>query len=279
MRCLMSNLPALGVGIGYRPEIHHYIMESRDLIDWLEVITEHYIQTAPEQAAKVRELRALFPVIPHGIEMSIGSEGDVNAEYLEAVSDLVRTVQAPWFSDHLCFTRAGGVALGQLTPLMRTKEAAASIGRKARLVQERAGVPFLLENITYYVNVNSELSECEFITEVLEEADCGLLLDLTNAFINSVNHRFDPFEFLAELPLERVVQVHIAGGESLGNAMVDSHGHPVHSQVWDLLEVVLQQAPLKAILLERDQNFSVGFSELAEDLDRARSMLATRAMQ
>lgn len=273
------GLPVLGVGIGYRPEIHDSIMERGDLIDWLEVITEHYIQTAREQASRVRELRARFPVIPHGIEMSIGSEGDVDPVYLNAVADLVHSIDAPWFSDHLCFTKAGGVALGQLTPVMHTKKEAAAIGRKARLAQERAGVPFLLENITYYVNVEAELSECEFIKEVLEQGDCGLLLDLTNVFINSVNHHFDPYDFLAQLPLERVVQVHLAGGEWQGDTMVDSHAHPVHEEVWELLANVLRRAPLKAILLERDQNFSADFGELAEDLGRARSMLAKRVAQ
>jgi uncharacterized protein (UPF0276 family) len=273
------GLPVLGVGIGYRHEIHEAIVEHGDSIDWLEVITEHYIQTTPEQAARARELRASFPLIPHGIEMSIGSEGDVDPSYLDAIGELVETVEAPWFSDHLSFTQAGGIALGQLTPVLRTREAAASIGRKARMASERVGVPFLLENITYYVNMESELSEGEFITEVVQQADCGLLLDLTNVFINSVNHRFDPFDFLSQLPLERVVQVHLAGGEWQGNIMVDSHAHPVHDDVWHLLEFLLGRAPLKGILLERDQNFSKDFGDLGEDLDRARSMLAARAAQ
>jgi uncharacterized protein len=274
---MRSSLPVLGVGIGYRPEIHDQIMERRDAVDWLELITEHYIQTSPEQAAGATELRRLFPLIPHGIEMSIGTEGDLDPSYVAAVAELVEEIEAPWFSDHLSFTRAGGVSLGQLTPVVRTRAAARAIGRKARAAQEAVGVPFLLENITYYVDIESELTEGEFITEVLEQGDCGLLLDMTNVFINSVNHGFDPYEFLSTLPLERVVQVHLAGGEWLGDTMVDSHSHPVHEEVWQLLEHLLDRAPLKAILLERDDKFSSDLADLEAELERARSLLAERA--
>jgi uncharacterized protein (UPF0276 family) len=276
---MQTNLPVLGVGIGYRPEIHDQIMEHRDSVDWLELITEHYIQTSPEQAAHATELRADFPLIPHGIEMSIGTEGDLDPDYVTAVAELVEAVQAPWFSDHLSFTQAGGVSLGQLTPVVRTRETAAAIGRKARAAQEAVGVPFLLENITYYVNIEAELTEAQFITEVLEHGDCGLLLDMTNVFINSVNHGFDPYEFLSQLPLERVVQIHLAGGEWQDDVMVDSHSHPVHEEVWQLLDHLVQRAPLKGILLERDDNFSSDFDELEGELERARAVLAERTRE
>jgi len=252
-------------------------MGNAEYIDWLEVITEHYIQTVPEQAARARQLRSHFPLIPHGIEMSIGSENEVDPAYVNAITEFTKTIEAPWFSDHLSFTQADNIALGQLTPVLRTAQNAEMIGRRARAVQERVGLPFLLENITYYLDVESELTESEFITAVVQQADCGLLLDLTNIYINSVNHGFDPFDFLAQLPLERVLQVHLAGGEWQGSIMIDSHAHPVNEEVWCLLEFVLSRSPVKGILIERDQNFQDDFSDLREDLVRGRQMLAKSA--
>ena len=131
-------------------------------------------------------------------------------------------------------------------------------------MQELVGLPFLLENITYYLDVESELTESEFITAVVQQADCGLLLDLTNVYINSVNHGFDPFDFLAQLPLERVLQAHLAGGEWQGSTMIDSHALSVNEEVWCLLEFVLSRSPVKGILIERDQNFQDDFFDLRE---------------
>lgn len=270
---MFSQLPTLGVGIGYRAEIADDTLANAWAVDWLEVITEHYIQTTSERAVRGRQLREQFPLVPHGIEMSIGTEGEVDDAYLDELAAFVAAVQAPWFSDHLCFTRAGGIALGQLTPLHRTRDAASAIGKKAKYVQDRVGVPFLLENISYYVSLDAELTEAEFITEVIETGDCGLLLDLANVFINSVNHGFDARDFLDQLPLERVVQVHIAGGTWSGRTLLDAHGAPVHDEVWDLLEYAVERCPLKGVLLERDQNFPSDFSHLASELERARLVL------
>jgi uncharacterized protein (UPF0276 family) len=253
--------------------MHDAIWEHRNSIDWLEVITEHYLFTGLQGRERLAELREAFRLVPHGIEMSIGSPGEVDGDYLDALTQLVNDIDAPYFSDHLCFTRAGGVSLGSLTPLPRSLALARQLGAKAQRIQDRVGVPFILENITYHVDLKTELSEAEFIAEFCEHCDCGLLLDLTNLFINSVNHRFDPELFLDTLPIERVVQVHLAGGTEEPGVLLDSHSTAVPEPVWALFADLLRRLPLKAALIERDQDFPEDFGELLGEIHRTRAAM------
>ncbi|MFG1793340.1 DUF692 family multinuclear iron-containing protein [Nocardia sp. NPDC049149] len=270
----LGSLPALGVGLGYRRELDAAIMANRESIDCLEIITENFFGTPV--GGPLELLRDRFPLTPHGVEMSIGTEGPLDRAYVADLADLVARVGAPWCSDHLSFTRAGGVSIGQLTPLVRTRESAAQIAGKVRQVQQQVGTPFLLENITYHLDFPAELSEAEFITLVIESAGCGLLLDLTNVFINAVNHRYDPIEFLNSIPLERVVQLHLAGGYWSEGTLLDSHSAPVPAEVWELLDHVSGRTPaLRCVILERDQEFPDDFTELTADLHRARASIGS----
>jgi uncharacterized protein (UPF0276 family) len=268
-------LPFLGVGLGYRAELDPAIAAARAEVDWLEVISEHYLSGTAERTTRLRELGRRFPIVPHGIEMSIGTEGALDGDYVERLARLVEAVKPPWFSDHLCFTRAGGIALGQLTPLRRTRGAAAAIATKAKEVQERVGAPLLLENITYYVDLAGELAEAEFLGEVVERAGCGILLDVTNLSINARNHGFDPIAWLEAIPRERVVQLHLAGRHEGKDIVLDTHGAAVAEEVWALLAEVVRRCPhLKAVLIERDQNYPAEFGELLDEVRRARRALA-----
>jgi uncharacterized protein (UPF0276 family) len=275
---VLAGLPFLGVGLGYRPDLDRQIWANQASIDWLELISEHYLARPREQLDQALRLRGAFPLVPHGVELSIGTPGELDPAYLDALAELVALVGAPWCSDHLCFTRAGGIAIGQLTPLPRTRAVAADVARKARQVQERVGVPFLLENISYYIDIEGQLSEAEFLTEVMEGCECGLLLDLANVFVNAGNHGFSALEFLAGIPLERVVQVHLAGGEESPDALLDTHSAPVPDEVFALLRHLVERAPnLRAVLIERDSDFPDDFQELADDLAGAREILGVRA--
>jgi len=269
----LHDLPHLGSGLGYRREIHQQTMEHRDRIDWLEVISEHYLFASVQGRERLAELRAAFPIVPHGIEMSIGTPGEVDEDYLDALAALVDEIDAPYFSDHLCFTRAGGVSLGSLTPLPRSRALAKELGRKAQRIQERVGAPFILENITYHVDLRTELTEAEFIAELCEHCECGLLLDLTNLHTNARNHGYDAAGFLDAIPTERVVQVHLAGGTEAHETLLDSHSSPVPEPVWGLFDELLRRAPLKASLIERDQDFPDDFGELLGEVERARSAM------
>jgi uncharacterized protein (UPF0276 family) len=273
-RSTLPGLPFLGAGLGYRAELDTQIQANSSVIDWLEIISEHFLGRPPERLEQAQRLRAAFPLIPHGVELSIGTEGPLDGAYVDALAAFADVIDAPWFSDHLCFTRAGGIALGQLIPLPRTRCAAAEVGAKARQVQQQVGRPFLLENITYYFDFDSELTEAQFITEVLGHNDCGLLLDLTNLYINSVNHGFPAEDFLQTIPGERIVQVHLAGGEPSGAAFIDTHSAPVHPEVFALLRETVRLAPnLKGVLIERDQNYPADFAELAQDLATAHGIV------
>ncbi|GIF64118.1 UPF0276 protein [Asanoa ishikariensis] len=273
----LHDLPHLGSGLGYRREIHQPTMEHRDRIDWLEVISEHYLFASVQGRERLAELSAAFPIVPHGIEMSIGTPGEVDEDYLDALAALVEEIDAPYFSDHLCFTRAGGVSLGSLTPLPRSRALAKELGRKAQRIQERVGVPFILENITYHVDLRTELTEAEFIAELCEHCECGLLLDLTNLHTNARNHGYDAAGFLDAIPTERVVQVHLAGGTEAHETLLDSHSSPVPEPVWALFDELLRRAPLKASLIERDQDFPDDFGELLGEVERARSAMRAAA--
>ncbi|MEU6704979.1 DUF692 domain-containing protein [Streptomyces wuyuanensis] len=273
----LTDLPFLGSGLGYRAEFADAIADPAHRIDWLEVISDHYLFAPADVREKLAELRKRFRIVPHGLELSIGGPEDPNPRYVDALARLVDDVDAPWFSDHLCYTRAGGVSLATLTPLPRNREVAREVGRRAQRVQDAVGRPLILENVTYHIDLESPLSEARFITEVMEHCDCGLLLDLTNLDINSRNHGYSTRDFLDTIPLERVVQVHLAGGvpSDDGRVAIDSHSEPVPPAVWDLLARLVERASVRATLIERDQDFPEDFGEMQEDLDRARLLLGS----
>lgn len=267
----------LGVGLGYRPELRSQILEHRSRIDFLEVISEECLHAPPGRLEPILSLAEDFPVILHGLGLSVGSAVEPDTSYLQRLAALVGAIRPPWYSDHLSFTRVPETDVAHLVPLWFTEESLEAVCRNLAVLRRHIATPFLLENITYYFPIpGAEMSEAEFLTRVLQTADCGLLLDINNLHINARNHGFDPYDFLTSIPLERVVQVHIAGGrESLG-VMVDTHGSPVHPEVWDLLGWVVDHAPVKAVLLEWDMDFPP-FGVILEHLDRARAILASRS--
>ncbi|MFW6695885.1 DUF692 domain-containing protein [Streptomyces sp. MAR4 CNX-425] len=270
--------PRLGVGLGYRKPLHEHIVDNARGIDWLEVITDQFLYD-PDARAALREPRGHFPLVPHGLEMSVGSQEPLDEDYLRGVVALANLVDAPWASDHLCFTRGRGLALDSLNPVVRTVDNARHIAGKAQQVQDALGRPFLLENITYYVDMPGELTEAEMITEVMEHCTCGILLDLSNVLINAGNHGFDPYRFLDELPLERVEQVHLAGSSPAAHRdemLIDRHDHPLGGDVLALFAYLLERCDVKAVLMERDDDFPEDFQEIVADLDKARQVVGER---
>jgi uncharacterized protein len=275
----MYDMPHLGVGLGYRVPLHDEILASADRIDFLEFISDQFLYAPPERVDRLAAVGELFPLIPHGVGMSIGTANALSPDYLRRLAALADRVDAPWFSDHLSFTKVPETDVEQLTPLWFTREALATVRRNLR---QLAGVignrQFLLENITYYFQLpGNEMTEAEFLTRVLEDTDTGLLLDVNNVWVNSVNLGFDPYEFLDSIPLERTVQIHLAGGRYVKDMLVDTHSTPVHETVWEMLGYVLDRAPVKAILLEWDQDWPE-FSVLLDHLDRARALMSASRM-
>lgn len=272
----MADLPNLGVGLAYRPEIHDQVVANAASVDWLEVMTESFLDRQ-RYLQVLRELTGGKTIVLHGVELSIGSDSPLDEDYVDAVARLADAIDAPWVSDHLCFTREGDIDIGNLTPVVRTRERARRMARRARHVQERIGRPLLLENITYYVDLPGELSEPELIHEVLADADCAMLLDLHNVAVNAHNHGFDPEAYIAALPLDRVIQLHLAGNSpeaELDGVWIDGHDGPIGNDLLNLLAFVLERVEPRGILIERDLNFPEDFGELIAELDKVRSVVA-----
>lgn len=271
---MTTQLPTLGVGLGWREEIASNILDHRRYVDWCELISDHFINASEERLAAVRNISRTLPLIPHGLDLSIGSDAPPDDAYINGLAVLVDAVRAPWFTDHLCFTRGGGLNLGQLGPLQFSEEVLEIVERNVRHLRSFIQIPFLLENISYdFVVPGGSMDEATFINETVRRADIGLLLDVTNVFTNAENHGFDARAFIDRLPLDRVVQLHVAGGHQIDGRWVDSHSFPVPPQVLDLTDYVLQRAPVKAILLERDANFPEAFAELCDELGTLRQLM------
>ncbi len=269
----LSALPKLGVGLGYRPQFRADLFRRRSEVDFLEMTADHYFDASREKRQELDLLADHFTLIPHGLNLSLGSAEGIDPPYLDKFAELVERVRPPWWSEHIAFTRAGGVDIGHLAPLPFTREAIDVLCRNIAEARRRIDAPLILENITYTVSLpGAEMSETEFLTQLLERSDCGLLLDVTNLYTNSVNHGFDPLTFLERLPLERVVQLHFVGGEWHDGQLIDSHSTATPDEVWSLLDAVCTKAPVKGIILERDEDIPP-FDELSGELARARTLM------
>lgn len=261
------------IGLGFREKFRADIFLHREKIDFLEITTDHYLDAKPEKTEELRLLKEHFPLIPHSLELSLGSAEGIDAEYLEKVAELVEFVQPEYFSDHLCFTKSGGVKIGHLAPVPYTKETVKVFVKNISEVKKRIKTPLVLENITYLIKFpSSEMSEAEFIKTILEESDCGMLLDVTNLYINSKNFGFDWHKFLDEIPLEKVVQLHFVGSHKHQKRLIDAHADKTEAEIWEVFTEVCRRCDnLKGAILERDENFPP-FAEILEELETAKTL-------
>lgn len=271
----MRIFPKLGVGVGFREQFRAEIFLHQAEIDFLEITSDHYIDAPPKKLEELKLLKEHFPLIPHSLELSLGSAEGIDENYLEKIAGLVEFTEPEWFSDHLCFTKSGGVKIGHLAPVPYTNEALKIFVRNISEVKKRIKTPLILENITYMMRFpSSQMSEGEFITKVLEETDCELLLDVTNLYINSRNHDFDWRVFLDEIPQERVVQLHFVGLQKHQNLLIDAHANPTQNEIWEVFREVCARCDVKGAVLERDENFPP-FAEILDELKTARELLKT----
>ncbi|MGQ0543216.1 MAG: DUF692 domain-containing protein [Blastocatellia bacterium] len=265
----MENLPKLGVGLGFREQFRSDIFLHSDIINFLEITSDHYLDAMPRKIEELELLRQHFPLIPHSLELSLGSAEGIDEEYLEKLSDLINRIKPPWFSDHICFTKSNGISIGHLASVPYTKEALRVFTRNIELVRKRISTPMILENITYNVRFpSSEMSEAEFIRRLLDETDCGMLLDVTNLYINSVNLEYDWRKFLDELPMDRVVQLHFVGSHSNGARLIDAHANKTEDEIWNVFREVCVRCDIKGAVLERDENFP-SFAEILDEMETA----------
>lgn len=273
-RSQFARLPFLGVGLGYRAEFKDELLENAAQVDFLECMLEHFIDMPPERQQDARLLADRFDIVIHGLELSIGTIEPLRVDYLSKMRDLVSSMRAHWASDHLCMTSVPGRAIGNLTPLPLSRDIVSVVARKCRAAVEFLPVPFLLENISVLFRPGpTDMSEPDAILQVLDQSGAGLLLDLTNVFNNATNERFDARLYLDRMPLDRVVQIHLAGGMPANGVLLDTHNAPVPDEVFDLLRYAApHMLALRSVMIERDQDFPP-FKELVEELDRVKDIL------
>ena len=266
-------VPYLGAGIGLRRELFDAVLATERRLDWLEVISESFMTLGGRPRRVLERCRERWPVIPHGVSANLGGADPLDEEYLTRLTALLERLDAPFFSDHLCYSRLGGTYLHELLPLPFREDAAEHTAARIRAVVARVGRPFLLENPSYYaVMPGSDLDEATFLREVLERADCGLLLDVNNVYVNAQNHGYDPRAFLDALPLERVGQVHLAGHQAGPVALIDTHGSAVPEPVWALFQELLDRTGPVTTLVEWDNDIP-SLDAVLDEADRARAML------
>ena len=266
--------PALGFGLGLRPPHYQDIFASPPRVDWFEVISENFMVEGGNPRRVLRAVREHWPVVLHGVSLSIGSVDPIDDDHLARLATLVAEVEPAIVSDHLCWSRFGGHSAHDLWPLPYTEESLAHVVDRVGCVQDRLGRRILLENPSSYITfAASEIAESEFLAEVARRADCGILLDINNVYVSSINHGWDPHAYLAALPIDRVGQLHLAGHTDHGTHLLDSHDQPVCDAVWNLYREAVDRFGAVATMIERDDHIPP-LGELVEELDRARAVAA-----
>jgi|TARA_B100001971_G_scaffold123870_1_gene114033 uncharacterized protein (UPF0276 family) len=272
----LSDLPVLGVGMGYRGYYAEETFNVANHIDFLEIIPDHFLGASHAQKRQLERLISEFTLVPHGLSLSLGSADGLNKPYLRQIRNLVKKISPPWWSEHISFTQADGVEIGHLSPTPFNQSALDVLVENTRIAQDEIETPLILENITYTVKLPwNDIPEEDFIAELLDRTGCGLLLDVTNLYINSKTHGYDPIEWLKKLPSDKVIQLHFVGYEVVDDNLVDSHSQSTNESVWSFLETVLEMFPVKGAILERDKNLPP-INEITDELDRLRKIGQTK---
>ncbi len=270
------GLPDLGVGLGLRTVHYAHIAETQPEVDWFEILSDNYMQTGGRPLEWLDAIADRYPVAMHGVSLSIGSTDPLNRAYLTELRALRDRCRARWVSDHLCWTGVGGKNTHDLLPMPYTEEALHHVTARVRAVQDFLGAPLALENPSTYVEFSDgEMPEWEFLARLADSADCGILLDVNNVYVSAYNHGFDPHEYLAAIPFDRVVQFHVAGHTNHGTHIVDSHIGPVIDDVWRLLGESWRKAGGASVLLEWDAEIPSFEATHAEAL-RAKEFVGRR---
>ncbi len=271
------GLPALGFGVGLRHVHFGHILGTWPDVDWFEIISENFIDSGGRPRYVLDQIAERYPVVMHGVSLSIGSLDPLNIEYLQKLKRLADAIGARWISDHVCWTGVLGRNSHDLLPLPYHEESLAHVVGRIRTVQEILERPLVLENPSSYVTfADSTMSEWEFVTRMAEEADCGLLLDVNNVYVSAYNHDFDPLEFLRSLPHERIVQFHLAGHLNRGTHCIDTHDGRVIDTVWELYRRAQTLTSGVSTLLEWDANIPP-FEDVHAEVLKARQFLADGA--
>lgn len=263
-------LPDLGFGLGLRKDHYETILSQKPPVDWFEALTENYLVPGGKPLYYLERIREHYPIVLHGVSLSIGGSDPLDKEYLAELKALARRVEPVWISDHLCWTGLHGINAHDLLPLPYTEQAVEHVAQRVTQVQDYLGRRILLENVSSYLDYHaSAMTEWEFLSAVAERADCLILLDINNIHVSAVNHGFDPLDYLDGVPAERVQQHHLAGHTDFGDYIIDTHDADVIDPVWDLYAQAVRRFGQVSCMIERDDNIPP-LSDLLAELDRAR---------
>jgi uncharacterized protein len=266
------------VGIGLRIPHYNHILENRPVVDWFEIISENFMVDGGRPLYVLDQILEQYRVVQHGVSMYFGSAEPLNREHLTKLKRLVARTKTPWLSDHLCWGSVDGTYSHDLLPMPYTFEAARKTAEKIRQAQEFLEVPIVVENVSSYAEFHvSQMTEWEFLTEVVEQADCGILLDVNNIYVSSQNHDFDPFDYVDKVPHHRVAQIHIAGHSRYEKYVLDTHDHPVIDPVWRLYDRAIELIGSTATLLEWDDRIP-SFEEVHIEALKAKRYLQVEAV-
>lgn len=266
---MFRQLPNLGIGVGLRPAYLREIFTTQPAIDWFEIISENFL-AAGSPVHNLERILERYPVVMHCVSLAIGSAAPLDWEYLKKIKDLARKTKTPWISDHLSWGRLPGARFHDLLPLPRQQKVVNYVAERARIVQDFLEVPFALENLSSYADFKTdEMPEWEFYAAVVEQADIGMMLDVNNIYVSSRNQGFNPKDYICNLPLERVLQIHLAGHQDYGAYLLDTHDHAVCDEVWQIYAEVYPKAPAST-LLEWDDHF-LSFEETWKEALKAKA--------
>jgi uncharacterized protein len=259
-----------GFGVGLRPCHYADVIKNKPALDWFELLTEDYLVDGGVDC--IEQIVSQYPVALHGVSLSIGSTDPLNQTYLTQLKALIEHVKPLWVSDHFCWTGVDGVNLHDLMPLPFNQTSITHLVSRIKVVQDFLGQQILLENVSSYIDFQaSNLTEWDYISEVVEKADCLLLLDINNIYVNAFNHHFDPYKYLNNVPKDRVFQFHLSGHHLIGGHIIDSHDSDIIPSVWELYEKAVQRFPNAATLIERDDNIPP-LAEMLMELNKAREI-------
>ncbi|HAT8857513.1 TPA: DUF692 family protein [Legionella pneumophila subsp. pneumophila] len=274
-----QKLPYLGFGLGLRPNYYEEILTSKPDLDWFEILTENYLIPGGKPLFYLDKIREHYSIVMHGVSLSLGSTDPLNWDYLKQVQELASRIEPVWISDHLCWTGIHGLNTHDLLPVPYTTEAIQHIVSRIQEIQDFLKRPFLIENVSSYLTYKqSEMSEWDFILEIVKQSGCYLLLDVNNVYVSSFNHNFDPMAYINSMPPGRVAQIHLAGHTNHGNYIIDTHNAPVIEPVWDLYEATIQRLGPVSTMIERDDNMP-DFSELLSEINHAKRLAIQAAKE
>jgi len=267
---LTAKMPFLGYGLGLRPAHYDEILKNHPTVDWFEILSENYMVPGGKPLYYLDKIRQSYPVVMHGVSLSIGSTDPIDLDYIQQLKHLAARIEPVWISDHLCWTGVQGLNTHDLLPIPYTEQAIKHIVSRIQHIQDILGRPILIENVSSYLSYHeSTMSEWNFIAAIVKQSGCYILLDVNNIYVSSINHLFDPMDYIAAMPIGRVAQIHLAGHTDHDSYIIDTHDAPIIQAVWDLYALTLERFGKISTMIERDDHIPP-LAELLGELTQAK---------